>query len=148
MNRIVRQFEKAFDVMRKRNFPQIFVAVDIHETILKPTWSKDLSTEYYENAKETLQLMSDNKNICLILWSCSLPKFNQMYKEFFEKDGIVFDYINENPECLSTEYADFDSKLYFSVGLDDKFGFEVEEDWVELHAYFKYFDGNWETIAK
>ena len=124
--------------MRKRKFPQIFVGADIHETILKPTWSKELSKDYYDGAKEAMQLMSENKEVCLILWSCSLPEINKVYKESFLTDGISFDYINENPECTSTVYADFDTKLYFSVGLDDKFGFIPDEDWEALIAYFKY----------
>ena len=136
-NRIVQQFIKAFEVAKKRNWYRIYIGIDIHETMLKPTWSKDLSSEYYPCAKETLQLMSQNKMISMILWSCSLPEFNKKYQETFQKDEIEFNYINENPECASTDYADFESKLYFSVGLDDKFGFIPDEDWEALYHYFK-----------
>lgn len=65
-----------------------------------------------------------------------MPELNKLYFNFFQENGINFDYINENPEVNSTEYADFDTKLYFNVGLDDKFGFDVEEDWKEIHTYF------------
>ena len=135
MNRIVKTFEKAFETAKRKNWDRIYVAVDSHETVLKPTWSKTLSHEYYEYAKETLQLLSQKKEICLILWSCSLPEFNQQYLDSFAKDGINFDYVNENPECPSTDYANFDLKLYFSLGLDDKFGFMPNEDWKALHDY-------------
>jgi hypothetical protein len=135
-NRMVRQFEKQFELIKKKGWRKIYVGVDIHETILKPTWSTELSTEYYEYSKETLRLMNDDPQVCLILWSCSLPHLNESYYDFFVEAGIVFDYINENPECPSTEYANFDDKLYFNVGIDDKFGFDVERDWKELYLYF------------
>jgi hypothetical protein len=137
MNRIVNQFIKAFKVAIERKWDRIYVAIDIHETTLEPTWSEEMSATYYEHAKEALQLMSEHKMVCLILWSCGKPNLNKEYLEFFKKDGINFDYTNENPECKSTKYADFDSKLYFSVGLDDKFGFIPEEDWKEILEYFK-----------
>jgi hypothetical protein len=135
MNRIVKTFEKAFETAKRKNWDKIYVAVDLHETCLKPTWQKEISTEYYPYAKEVLLMLSERTDMCLILWSCSLPDINKEYYDFFKKDGINFDYINENPECPSTDYADFDTKLYFSVGLDDKFGFDPEEDWEELYNY-------------
>lgn len=137
MNRIVKQFEKAFRVAKERNFDKIYVGVDIHETCLKPTWSTTLSTEFYEHAKEALQLISNHPNVIMILWSCSLTEHNDKYHNFFKDHGIKFHYINQNPECKSTEFADFESKLYFNVGLDDKFGFDPDEDWKHLIEYFK-----------
>jgi len=135
MNRIVKAFIKAFETAERKKWDKIYVAVDLHETCLKPTWQKDLSKEYYPHAKEVLQHLSKMDNICLILWSCSLPEVNMEYSDFFKEDGINFDYINENPECPSTDYANFDLKLYFSLGLDDKFGFDPEEDWIALKEY-------------
>lgn len=140
MNNIVRQLIKAFDLLeRKREigWDKIYVGVDIHETVVKPTWTANIDKEFYEFAKETLQMMSQDKEICLILWSCSRPELNKQYFEFFQENGITFDYINENPEVKSTVYADFDTKLYFNVGLDDKFGFNVDEDWKALNDYLK-----------
>lgn len=136
MNRIVKQFIKSFDnISKKQDWDKIYVGIDLHETILKPTWTSELSTEFYENSKEVLQIMSNRKDICLIMWTCSLPELSKQYFDFFQENGIIFDYINENPEVTSTIYADFETKLYFNVGLDDKFGFE-EEDWKELLKYF------------
>ena len=140
MNRIIKCFEKAFETAKRKDWNKIYIAVDLHETCLRPTWSKTLSHEYYEYAKETLQLLSEKKEICLILWSCSLPEFNKQYSDFFKESNINFDYINENPECKSTSYADFETKLYFSVGLDDKFGFDPDEDWHPLYEYLTHMD--------
>lgn len=138
MNKLVKQFQKAFAMMeRKREigWDKIYIGVDIHETVVKPTWTANIDKEFYEYAKETLQLMSNDKEICLILWSCSRPELNKQYSEFFQENGITFDYINENPEVTSTVYADFDTKLYFNVGLDDKFGFDVDEDWEAIYIF-------------
>lgn len=136
MNRIVKTFIKAFETAKVKKWDKIYVGVDIHETCLKPTWSTTLSSEYYEYAKEALQLMTENEMVCLILWSCSLPDLNKQYCDNFTAHDIKFDYINENPECPSTHYANFDLKLYFSVGLDDKFGFIPEEDWQHVYEFF------------
>lgn len=137
MNRIIKLFKNAAKIADERNWDRIYVGCDIHSTILKPTYSTILSTEYYPFAKEVLLMLSERQDMCLILWSCSLAEINKEYYDFFKQDGINFDYINENPECPSTEYADFDTKLYFSVGLDDKFGFDPEEDWEQLYEYLK-----------
>jgi hypothetical protein len=135
MNRIVKTFISAQRVAKEREWNRIYIGCDIHSTTLKPTYSTELSREYYPFAKETLKMLSERTDICLILWSCSLPEINKEYFDFFKQDGINFDYINENPECSSTEYADFDTKLYFSVGLDDKFGFDPDKDWEALKEY-------------
>lgn len=135
MNRIVAQLDKQLGLMNKKGWGEIYIGVDIHETVLKPTWSHTLSDEFYDDAKEVLQMMSEMSEFRMILWSCSLPHLNKQYSEFFKGHNISFDYINENPECKSTEYADFETKLYFSVGFDDKFGFIPAEDWPALKIY-------------
>ena len=48
------------------------------------------------------------------------------------EEGIRFDYANENPEVGKTSFQNFEVKLYFNVGIDDKFGFEAETDWVKV----------------
>ena len=136
MNRIVQQFELLKE-KRKKGWTKIYVAVDLHETVVLPTWTTGLSTTFYEHAEVVLRLLTEDPEVCLIMWSCSLPEVNREYSEFFRGKGINFDYINENPECGSTPYADFESKLYFSVGIDDKFGFVPEEDWLEIRELFR-----------
>lgn len=120
--------------MKKQNYNKIFVALDIHETIMKPTWSCNLSENFYKYAKKSLQLLSKNKNVCLIIWSCSTDENNVKYKSFFKENNIHIDYINENPEIKSEYYANFETKLYFDVGMDDKFGFKPKE-WFFIYYY-------------
>lgn len=139
MKRVSNMFDSAFHTMKTRGWEKIYVAIDIHETILKPTWTELRSNEYYPFAKETLQLMSQMPEIYLIQWSSSSVENNAFYKLEFDADGIKFDHINGNPEVPSTDYADFDSKFYMNVLLDDKGGFQPNVDWEELYLYLKAF---------
>lgn len=141
-NRMVKQFKKQFELFESKGWNRIYVAVDIYETTMNPTWSKEMSSEFYEHCREVLRMLSDDPKICLILWSCSLPDLNKVYHKMFLDEGINFDYINENPECKSTDYADFESKLYFSIGLDDKFGFDPHTDWFFIRKYLNSVYGN------
>ncbi len=63
----------------------------------------------------------------------------QQALDFCELYGIKFDYVNENPEihALSSDpkSSDFSDKFYFNVGIDDKFGFDPESDWVDLYDF-------------
>ena len=115
----------------------VHVAIDIHGTILKPTWNKNLSTEYYPLAKQTLQLMSKYNNIYMIMWTSSNNADCLKYSYRFYKNDICFNNINDNIECQNTEYADFSKKFYFDVGIDDRFGFNPYIDWIFLYLYFK-----------
>ena len=52
-------------------------------------------------------------------------------------NNINFDYINENPEINSNKLSDFSKKFYFNIGLDDKCGFDAEQDWLDIYNYIK-----------
>ena len=94
--------------------------------------------EYYnDSAEHALQVMSENDNICLIMYTSTYPDMIEKYVEFFAERGIRFDYINENPECKSNEISDFSKKIYFDILLDDHAGFDPETDWKEIFNYFK-----------
>jgi len=134
MKTISQIFDSAFATKERRGWEKIYVCVDIHETILKPTWSEERSYDYYPKAKECLKMLSEMEDICLIQWSSSNANNSVGYIKEFREQGITFDYINSNPEVPSTEYADFDGKLYMNVIMDDKAGFE-ERDWQELYVY-------------
>ena len=44
----------------------------------------------------------------------------------------TFDYYPYAREALQLMTQNFEVKLYFNVGIDDKFGFEAETDWVKV----------------
>ena len=126
---IKKAFDAAFNRKREKNWEKIYVAVDIHDTILRACYDDEETYDYFPLAKRALQMMSSRNDICLILWSsCHRNKLME-YSQHFLDDGIKFDYINENPEVENTRLQNFEEKLYMNVGLDDKFGFDAETDW-------------------
>ncbi len=126
--------EKYKDFWNNQMYEYCYIAVDIHGTIFKPTFEKTEIFQWYPLAKACLKELTKNPKVKLILWSgCYEDKFNDYIKKF-EEEGIKFDYINENPECINSSYACFDKKFYFDIGIDDRFGFESNNDWVELYS--------------
>ncbi|MEO6303718.1 MAG: hypothetical protein ABIP51_11170 [Bacteroidia bacterium] len=134
-NRLVKQLHKSFELLKTRNWDKIFIAVDIHDTVMKSTYSDTLSYEYYSDALDTLKLMSNHKDICLILWTSSNKNNAKAYFDALKEKGINMDYINENPEVADKHYADYTSKFYINLILDDKAGFLPELDWPALKDY-------------
>ena len=129
---IAQAFHVAFNRMTEKNWEKIYVMVDIHDTILRACYEQEETYDYFPRAKEALQLLTQRKDICLILWTaCDQTKL-ATYLQRFEQDGIHFDYANANPEVGNTDLSCFDSKFYFNVGIDDKFGFDGESDWDEV----------------
>ena len=126
---IVDAFENAFLRKQEKGWEKIYVIVDIHDTILHACYDKGESYDYFPLAKEALQRMSSRDDICLILWSGCYPERLEAYRRHFAEDGIRFEYINENPEVENSTFQNFDKKLYFNVGIDDRFGFDPETDW-------------------
>ena len=109
---IGKSFEVAFKRKKEKNWDKIYVVVDIHDTILRACYENEETYEYYPYAREALQLMTSRDDICMILWSGCYDEQMAMYRSHFAEEGIRFD--------------------YFNVGIDDKFGFEAETDWVKV----------------
>ena len=115
-----------------KNWEKIYVLVDIHDTILRACYENEETYEYFPLAQEALRMLSERPDVCLILWSGCYPDKLESYMRRFEADGIHFDYANRNPEVSNTPLSCFDDKLYFNVGIDDKFGFDPATDWAEV----------------
>jgi len=135
---ILKAFDNAFQKKRERGWEKIYVFVDIHETILKPTYTDSSEKCFYKLAKETLQILSNRKDISLGLYTCSYPEEIQDYLEYFIENGIHFEHINSNLEEGNNKYACFSEKPYFNVLLDDKAGFDPEEDWRKIEVNLKH----------
>lgn len=127
---------RAANKIKERNWDTLYIAVDIHETILKPTYSNQNieESEFYDNSKLCLSYMSARDDIKLILYTCCSKSKVQEYLRFFESKGIYFDYVNENPEVQNTHYADFSKKFYRNLTLDDTAGFNPEVDFMKLYS--------------
>ena len=132
MSSIAKAFEAAFRRKEEKGWEKIYVVVDIHDTILRACYENEETYDFMPAARHALQLMSSRDDICLILWSGCYPERMEAYRQRFAQDGIHFDYINENPEIGNTSFQDFSQKVYFNVGIDDKFGFDPATDWIEV----------------
>ena len=129
--------KKNEEKFRKRNWVKSYWLVDIHETMIVPTWESGRTDhEFYPMAKETMQILSKREDICLILYTCSWPAEVEDYLKFFEDNGIHFSYVNVNPEVTSSGYGCFDTKPYMNVLLDDKSGFNAYTDWQPIYDYY------------
>ena len=137
---ISRAIVKAFSTAQTRNWDTIFVAVDVHDTIVVSNYSEDtIPTTYYAGAKETLQYLSERPDVVLIMFTSSNPKEVNEYFEFFASEHIHFMYNNCNPEVPSAGYGCYDRKFYFNVLIEDKAGFDATKEWEKVLETFKRF---------
>lgn len=136
---IVKAFDNAFKRAEEKNWDYIYVLVDIHGTIFEPSYYNEEYYKYYPYARYVLQMLSGNPKIKLILWTSTYKVEIDKYIQRMKHDYIKFNYVNENPEVKDTDIQFFGKKLYFNVGIDDKFGFEPETDWKTIYEYLKYF---------
>jgi len=141
---VIKAIRKATSQFEERGWDSLYWAIDLHGTISSNQnySSDDLSIHYYPFAKESLQLLSTIPHVKLILYTCSHEQNIKYILELMKKDGINFHFFNENPEAKNTEYGDYSRKLYFNVLLDDKAGFDPEEDWEIIYENllpYKYY---------
>ena len=124
----------------ERGWEKIYMLVDIHDTIIHASYENVETFRYFPSAREALQLMTNRDDVCLILWSSTYKDKLDMYVNHFCGDGIRFDFVNGNPEVGNTHLSDFEAKLYYNVGIDDKFGFEPETDWLRIIEELSLFE--------
>ena len=135
---IVKAFIKAFEKKEERNWDLIYVFIDIHETILYPTYELNGKKRFYPYALQALREMTRRNDISLGLYTCSYPEEIEDYLQFFEENGIVFEHVNMNRAEKNNKYGYFDEKPYYNVLLEDKAGFDAEYDWYEIYEYISY----------
>ena len=137
---ILQWIKEMFKHAKKKEWFEVYFAIDIHGTVSKPDYRKESKKLlYYPYAKETLQLMSEREDIKLIMFTSSYPEEIKVYQDTFEKDDIHFDFINENPDVSDAKgsFGYYYDKPYFNVLLEDKSGFKPEIVWKYLYDYFK-----------
>lgn len=116
----------------KNGYENLYFMIDVHNTILVPSFGKEENFIFYDFAKEVLQVLSKRSDIKLIMWTSTYQDKIDLYLNKFEEEGIHFDYVNSNPEMKNTSFGCFDSKFYFDVVIDDKCGFNAKKDWEKL----------------
>ena len=135
---LIKPFDNAYADAIRKGWSYIYVFLDLHSTLIKPNYTAgNIPTEFYKGALEGLKIMSAAQDIKIIMYTCSHPHEIEQYEKMFSRYGVKFDFINENPEVTSTPqgYGCYDVKPYFNILIDDKAGFDAEEDWDELLGY-------------
>lgn len=135
---IIKSFEKASALKKERKWEYLYILIDLHDTVFKACYYDQETFEWFPYAKEALQLMSKRPDFKLILWSSTYFEKLTMYDRILAENDIHIDYFNINPECHNTFLSDFSQKLYFNVGIDDKFGFDPEKDWYKIYDYLSH----------
>lgn len=135
--------ERAFADKKRRNWEKLFVCIDVHDVILEGTYNlMNQGANYMPNALKVLQNWTKRSDMSLILWSSSHVIPTAKVVDDLEREGVHFDYVNENPECPNTELCDFRKKFYFNILLDDKAGFVGQTDWILIEEELKRI-GEW-----
>jgi len=135
---IIKTFDKAFSKMKEKNWDKIYVLVDVHDTLMKGLHQKNEQYLWYEWSLIALKMLSMRDDVSLILWTGSHDESIKKIKSILEKKGIKIDYVNENPEAEDNEFYCNANKIYFNVGIDDRFGFEPENDWKPIVEYLTF----------
>jgi len=136
---------KAFETAKKRGWDRIFIAIDIHDTMIKANYeANSIPTEFYPYCIEVLQKLTKRSDIKLILYTCSHPHEIEQYTELFKSHDIVFDYVNENPEVKTdlNGYGNYEKKPYFNVLMDDKAGFNPKTAWRTINMIIDHLSLN------
>lgn len=141
---ILKSIKREIEKMDGReDWDRIFLMFDLHGTIIKPNFVVgNTEVEYYPLAKETLQLISNRSDLDLNIYTCSHDHEVIEYQKKFKEDGIIFKYVNENPDVETSGYGNYDKKPYMNILFEDKAGFFGETDWPPVYEYFKNRYGN------
>jgi hypothetical protein len=135
---ILRSIEKCFSLASSKGWDKTYWAFDIHGTIVRPNYQPGkISTVFYPEAKEVMQMLSTRKDVIRILYTCSYPHEIEQYLAYFSEHGIHFDYVNQNPEIACGAYGYYEDKFYFNVLFDDKAGFDGETDWKLIKDFMR-----------
>lgn len=135
MSNIVKSLDNALKRKDQLGWEKIYILVDIHDTIFKSCYDNEETYQMYPWAKAALQMLSFREDICLILWTSTYQDKIDDYLKKLASMRIKFDMVNCNTEVSNTKLSCFDSKLYFNVGIDDKFGFDPNTDWKSIWNY-------------
>ena len=134
---IIKSFSEALKQKDERGWEKLYVLVDIHNTIFKPCYHNEETFDWFPDALEVLQYLTKDTRFDLILWTSSYQDKIQMYLEEFEKHNIKFNMININTEVESDDLGCFEEQTYYTIGIDDKFGFDALTDWTIIKNWYE-----------
>lgn len=149
MKDVRKLFRDAISRLKERGHTTLYVAVDAHGTMIKPSKQTIMQTadgadkpeevvcscgctpefELYPYARMALAKMAD-AGVRLILWTSTMDSYGLL--RGLVRVGIRVTDLNDNPDFRLTPYADFSKKFFFDVLLDDKAGFDPMHDWKKI----------------
>lgn len=137
---IKKAIKRAYEQLSEKNWNKIYWAIDMHGTCLKSNYkSGNYESGNFELINEdvinTLKLIQSLPESVLIMWTSAYTPDLVRLREFFELEGVSFDYSCENPKIRNTETGYFNKKFYFSILLDDKAGFDPDNDWRKIYNF-------------
>lgn len=141
--------KKSFEMKKAKGWPEIYLLVDLHGTIIpggRSTTDKEDMLEFYYGAGEVLQWFSKRKDIFIILWTSTPPDRIGGVLEWLKGNNIKVDFVNQNPHAKDTPRSSFDKKPYFNIVLDDRGGFDPDTDWIAIKNELIAI-GEWYKIA-
>lgn len=129
-------FINALERAKEKNWDKMYMLLDIHGTVMKPNWN-GLSTEFYPLVLDALKAIADHGMFKIIIWTCSKEEDRIAYKNLLESHGIPIFAVNENPDLDHVlDWGDYSKKPYCNVLLDDKAGFDPENEWFHILKFF------------
>lgn len=119
--------ERSFKMKDERNWDTLYVATDLHSTIIKPHYND--TVEFYPDSIEVIKWFNSRPDFRVILWTSSYePEITAFLIEAHKK-GIRIDFVNSNPLEQNSKKGCFTRKFYFNILLEDRAGFVGETDW-------------------
>jgi hypothetical protein len=138
MKTMIQLFRETWEKKKLRGWEYVYILVDLHGVIIPPGCHNHDNLQFVSAyAEESLQYLSNQKDVKLILWTSSFKDEVDKVLQWLEKRNIYFDFVNENPMEKNNEYADFSKKFYTNIILDDKSGFETD-DWFVIWHWIHY----------
>lgn len=135
---LIDAFERAFASAKKKGWDKIYIAVDVHDTMVYGNYNAtELPRSFTPGAEETMRILSDRPDVDLIMYTCSHQKEIDKYLKYFAEHGIVFQDWNKNVDVPDNALGCYQHKLYFNILLEDKAGFDCEKDWFVIKEWIQ-----------
>jgi hypothetical protein len=138
---IIKAIDRAYRVMKERNWDTIYWAIDLHGVCFKSTYETSTYEWINDNVVPSLLEITSHPENKIILWSGVHDFEKPEIIKFFELEGIHVDFFNCNPLEDNTLSGNFAEKFYFNILLDDKAGFDPDIDWDIIRNYWKTAQG-------
>lgn len=80
---ISKAITKALEMKVSKGWEKTYWAFDIHETIIVPNWQAgNIPRNFYPYAREALQIITNRKDVVMILYTCSHPHEIEEYLSY------------------------------------------------------------------